>query len=359
MNTVFKPYRQKLHIKDQKKLFKTQLALLLSPTYIQRHRLKYPRHIERLHLFIPLIMFPLYFSFTLLFVSKATLEKFTWVFMVLATLFAFNLIKHVIFYLINQAKLRPYKQEIEKAEYLVTQGFIRHASLIPQHEALQLQIDSLDLQQQIQSQSFVIHPIQLLHYNDEGNVLLSKSISLPKFSHIELLLGQKVELCLLPESHLLIQIRIIESEAQQKQIWQHQLHKNAVVWHNHSAGIPHQHSPYALSNVESIHAMKTEEGFELTFQCMEQDNFSISNQLMNFQEIEPSLPHIFKGFDQSTYNAFKQNPDLKSMQLWHTPQPINTMLQKQQQEQKLQLSTGFGFLALLIGFVVICQHSIG
>lgn len=284
---------------------------------------------------------------------------YLWLWTLLLILLISFIILVICIRFIQKYRTSPYSQELEQAEYLVTYGFIRGVKKSIRNGSIELNIEYINLAQELVSKTFIIRPIQLLLYTNEAKVLLSNPIYFPKSHRPELLVEQQVELCLLPTSHFMLQIRLIDHVAHFTEIWQHKLHKRAVFWHLHSSGIPHHCSPYALANVQSIQVTKTATAFELLFQCVEQDDFSIPSDLVNFKDIELQIETFFKGFDQSAYERFKQHSELNSIELWQTSKPISSTLQKQQQNLQVQLSTSLLFAVLMIIFVIICQYSIG
>lgn len=251
MNAPLRPHIKKLLSEDRQKLFKKQIAQLCNPSFV----LRYKRYIEKpLEKFISGIFPALIFVLIAIqfgFISKQTYYDFRWlwsIFMIIAiSMVAVNL----IIWFTQNYKTSPYNQELEKAEYLITHGFIRKVEKSSKNDAIELRIEYLNLDKELVSKTFVIRPVQLLYYKNEANVLLSNFVYLPKFHQIELLIGQQVELCLLPTSHFLVQIRLIDPEATCTDIWQPKLHKRAVFWHPHTSGIPHHQAPYALANVMS------------------------------------------------------------------------------------------------------------
>ncbi|WP_180116530.1 hypothetical protein [Acinetobacter sp. YH12140] len=360
MNAPLRPHIKKLLTEDLQKLFKKQITQLCSPSVV----LRYERYIEKpisivIHYYSIFAILGLIISNQSDFITDQTYLDYRWLVMLSLILAICLLVIDLSIWLLHKYRTSPYNQELEKAEYLVIHSFIRNVEKSSKNDAIELHIEYLNLDQELVSKTFVIQPVQLLYYKNEANVLLSNFVYLPKFHQIELLIGQQVELCLLPTSHFLVQIRLIDPEATCTEIWQHKLHKRAVFWHPHTSGIPHHQAPYALANVQSIQAVKTATGFELLFQCVEQDDFNIPSNLGNFKDIELQIQSFFKGFDQSAHERFKQHSDAHSVQLWQTPQPISTNIQKKEQDGQLQLSTALLFFILLIIFFIICQYSIG
>lgn len=358
MNAPLHPHIKKLLTEDLQKLFKQQITQLCSPSVV----LRYARYIKKpLKIVMQVIFLGLMLASTSIqfgFISRQIYLDNLWLWILFLSLAMSIIILDISIWFFQKYRTSPYSQELEKAEYLVTHGFIRNVVKSSKNDALELHIEYLNLDQKLLSKTFHLRPIQLLHYQSIGNVLSSNPVYLPDFHTPELLLGQQVELCLLPTSHFLVQIRLIDSEARCTEIWPHKLHKRAVFWHLHNAGIPHHQAPYVLANMQSIQAIKTATGFELLFECVEQDDFSIPCDLANFKDIELQIQSFFKGFDQSAYERFKQRPDVYPVQLWHTPQPISTSIQKKEQDDQLQLSTALLFFILLIIFCVICLYSI-
>ena len=255
-------------------------------------------------------------------------------------------IHHLLSKKIKQDQHFPTQKELEKAEYVVTHGTILSIEQWQvEKKKLQLQIEYQDFTHKVQRRSF------WLDY-PESTLMNDAILSNPKK-----LVGQAVELCLMPESQHLLQISILSNEPKLLQFCQlRTLFQHTPICSLQQEGILISNM-YNLFDVQAIYFIQASDSayFELYFQGDLEDDFYISSELQNFEYVENILKTYFNDFNWQHYEKLKHGSKHHQTQLWQQ-QHVLSNTEKQHLRKKLnyQIAT----FALILFLIVTIVYSL-
>lgn len=247
-------------------------------------------------------------------------------------------------------RLKVYQKEINAKEYLICYGKI--SKIITWHkekQCLVLEVEFCDLKNQIQHKNINIpYPHSLVKNKEQNTVHLQ-----PKN-----LVNAAVRLCLLPYSHFIFDLSIIDAQADKITIFEQRYKQNNYIWHQYIEGIKIHQQPIFLFDVSHIfflHDVNSTE-FQLKFQCVNQADTSISNQLKNFEQFENLILNYFKDISFDHYQQLKYSNTSQEEILWQSPKSKFTTHQKEILLQQLEMKIGLTFAGCFIIFIILLSH---
>ena len=246
---------------------------------------------------------------------------------------------------LQKYKLRIYQHEINEKRYLITQGTI----------------------QKIQQWNKTLKQLKLeisFQTLDGSSLIRVFNIPYPQFDTIkatydpEKLIGQTVELCLLPQSYLLLQIQIIPDcshELEFIHIKTGLFFRQNQQWSLHQQGILIQESVCTFDVQQiSFNRLIDKPTFIIQLHCNNASDFHISSELSNFPIFERALFECFEEIDFNFYQKLKYSNHPQQQEIWHSPFPSLSAEQKHKQNQQLEYSIGLCVgICIVVSFIVM------
>lgn len=255
--------------------------------------------------------------------------------------------------------LKTYQKEIDAKEYLVCYGKI--TKVIAWHkdkQCLTLEIEFSDLKGQIQHKNVNIpYPHHSLVKNKEQ--LSSKQYQQSTTSlQPENLVNALVRLCLLPYSHFIFDVRIVDAQPEQITIFEQQGRQHNHVWYQHIEGVLADQQPLFLFNVSHIFFIRTTKSndFHIKFQCVNQKDVYILSQLKNFEHFEKLMFNYFSDISFKYYQQLKYNYTSQEEVLWQSPHRYLIAHQKAILLQQLEMKIALTFVGCMIIFFVLILY---
>ena len=246
---------------------------------------------------------------------------------------------------LQKYKLSRYQNEVDKKEYFITQGTI----------------------QKIQQWNKTLKQLKLeisFQTLDGSSLIRVFNIPYPQFDTIkatydpEKLIGQTVELCLLPQSYLLLQIQIIPDcshELEFIHIKTGLFFRQNQQWSLHQQGILIQESVCTFDVQQiSFNRLIDKPTFIIQLHCNNASDFHISSELSNFPIFERALFECFEEIDFNFYQKLKYSNPPQQQEIWHSPFPSLSAEQKHKQNQQLEHSIGLCVgICIVVSFIVM------
>ncbi|MCH7332622.1 hypothetical protein [Acinetobacter modestus] len=241
--------------------------------------------------------------------------------------------------------LRQYQLEIDAHQYLATQGEILQIHVWNQKQKwLELTVEFQDISNDYIRKKFRIPYPQLEK---------SKNLLDP-----EQLIGQKSELCLLPQSYQLLQIRLLPTDTTKLAFFHS---KSALffsqnqLWSLHCQGIQIKSSVCTFDVQQiSFNRLIDKPTFIIQLHCNNASDFHISSELSNFPIFERALFECFEGIDFNFYQKLKYSNHPQQQEIWHSPFPSLSAEQKHKQNQQLEHSIGLCVgICIVVSFIVM------
>lgn len=235
--------------------------------------------------------------------------------------------------------LRQYQLEIDAHQYLATQGEILQIHVWNQKQKwLELTVEFQDISNNYIRKKFRIPYPQLEK---------SKNLLDP-----EQLIGQKSELCLLPQSYQLLQIRLLPTDTTKLAFFHS---KSALffsqnqLWSLHCQGIQIKSSVCTFT-VQEIQLIRStyHTDFDLYFVCPEYPDFQISSTLYNFSDFEHTLFECFNDLDCESYQKLKYSNQPQQVKIWQCQPALLPTIEKKQAIKDLELSLGLIFIIVIV-----------
>lgn len=280
-------------------------------------------------------------------------EQSRWLFLGAVICYGILLLQSFISSSLKKYYLRPYQPEIEAHQYLATQGEILQIHVWNQKQKwLELTAEFQDISNDYIRKKFRIPYPQIEKF---------KSPLDP-----EQLIGQKVELCVLPQSYQLLQIRLLPTDKTKLEFFHS---KSALffsqnqLWSLHHQGI-HIKSSVCTFTVQEIQFIRSTENsdFHLDFYCPEYCDFQIPSTIGNFSEFEQALFECFKDIEFDHYQKLKYSNQPQHIKIWQCQPALLPTLEKRKVIKDFELSLGLIFIiTIVIVFILIfsAHHFIG
>ena len=231
--------------------------------------------------------------------------------------------------------LWQYQPEIDTHQYLVTQGEILQIHIWNQKQKwLELTIEFQDISNDYIRKRFRIPYPQIEKFK---NPLDPKE-----------LIGQTVELCLLPQSYLLLQIQIIPTDIHQLQF----VNQQVDLWSLHQQGILTNQVCIAPT-IHSLQFIRAEQGahFSIYCYCPEYPDFEITSAIANFEDVERTLFESFDDLDFNHYQKLKYSNNIQNTLLYQVPNTLTNRIKKQRKSE-IEINTSVCFVIFMILFFI-------
>ena len=236
---------------------------------------------------------------------------------------------------LQKNKLSRYQNEVDKKEYFITQGTI----------------------QKIQQWNKTLKQLKLeisFQTLDGSSLIRVFNIPYPQFDTIkatydpEKLIGQTVELYLLPQSYLLLQIQIIPTDIHQLQF----VNQQVDLWSLHQQGILTNQVCIAPT-IHSLQFIRAEQGahFSIYCYCSEYPNFEITSAIANFEDVERTLFESFDDLDFNHYQKLKYSNNIQNTLLYQVPNTLTNKIKKQRKSE-IEIHTSVCFVIFMILFFI-------
>ena len=236
---------------------------------------------------------------------------------------------------LQKYKLSRYQNEVDKKEYFITQGTI----------------------QKIQQWNKTLKQLKLeisFQTLDGSSLIRVFNIPYPQFDTIkatydpEKLIGQTVELYLLPQSYLLLQIQITPTDIHQLQF----VNQQVDLWSLHQQGILTNQVCIAPT-IHSLQFIRAEQGahFSIYCYCSEYPNFEITSAIANFEDVERTLFESFDDLDFNHYQKLKYSNNIQNTLLYQVPNTLTNKIKKQRKSE-IEIHTSVCFVIFMILFFI-------
>lgn len=237
--------------------------------------------------------------------------------------------------------LQQYQLEIDIHQYLATRGEILQIHIWNQKQKwLELTIEFQDISNDYIRKRFRIPYPQIEKFK---NPLDPKE-----------LIGQTVELYLLPQSYLLLQIQIMPDCSQELEfihIKTGLFFRQNQQWSLHQQGILIKESVCTFDVQQiSFNRLIDKPRFIIQLHCNNASDFHISSELSNFPIFERALFECFEEIDFNFYQKLKYSNHPQQQEIWHSPFPSLSAEQKHEQNQQLEYSIG-----LCVGICIVAS----
>ena len=162
------------------------------------------------------------------------------------------------------------------------------------------------------------------------------------------LIGQTVELCLLPQSYLLLQIQIIPTDIHQLQF----VNQQVDLWSLHQQGILTNQVCIAPT-IHSLQFIRAEQGahFSIYCYCPEYPDFEITSAIANFEDVERTLFESFDDLDFNHYQKLKYSNNIQNTLLYQVPNTLTNRIKKQRKSE-IEINTSVCFVIFMILFFI-------